>query len=88
MLVRVKEIKLNDITKYVELYVEDLRTRVRFPPVPPIKEKPTPRGWLFFAYCRVFTRVPAGSCGLRREPFLPVTAGFTLRLHILSDPPH
>ena len=38
MLVRVKEIKLNDITKYVELYVEDLRTRVRFPPVPPIKK--------------------------------------------------
>ena len=23
------------MTKYVELYVEDLRTRVRFPPVPP-----------------------------------------------------
>jgi hypothetical protein len=26
----------------------------------------------------------SGSCGLRREPFLPATAGFTLRLHILS----
>ena len=25
------------MTKYVELVVEDLRTRVRFPPTPPIK---------------------------------------------------
>ena len=31
-------------------------------PSPPIKEKPTLRGWLFFAYYRVFTRVPA-DCG-------------------------
>jgi len=29
-------IKLNDMTKYVELVVEDLRTRVRFPPTPPL----------------------------------------------------
>ena len=36
MLVRAVKIKLNDTTKYVELFVEDLRTRVRFPPVPPI----------------------------------------------------
>ena len=28
--------KLNDTTKYVELAVEDLRTRVRFPPTPPL----------------------------------------------------
>jgi hypothetical protein len=28
-------IKSNDMTKYVELVVEDLRTRVRFPPTPP-----------------------------------------------------
>ncbi len=35
--VRASLVKSNDMTKYVELYVEDLRTRVRFPPVPPIK---------------------------------------------------
>jgi hypothetical protein len=29
------QVKLNDMTKYVELAVEDLRTRVRFPPTPP-----------------------------------------------------
>jgi hypothetical protein len=29
------QIKLNNKTKYVELSVEDLRTRVRFPPAPP-----------------------------------------------------
>jgi hypothetical protein len=39
-------------------------------------EKPTLRGWLFFAYYRVFARVPAGSCGLRREAFLPATGRF------------
>ena len=35
MLVRDKTIKSKDTTKYVELYVEDLRTRVRSPPAPP-----------------------------------------------------
>ena len=35
VLVRVRLVKLKDTTKYVELYVEDLRTRVRFPPAPP-----------------------------------------------------
>ena len=56
---------------------------------PPIKEKPTLRGWLFFAYYRVFTRVPGGSCGLRREPFLPVTGRFYSPFaHSLSDPTH
>jgi hypothetical protein len=35
VLVRDKLVKLNDTTKYVELYVEDLRTRVRSPPAPP-----------------------------------------------------
>jgi len=34
--VRASWVKSNDMTKYVELYVEDLRTRVRFPPVPPV----------------------------------------------------
>ncbi len=29
-------VKSNDMTKYVELAVEDLRTRVRFPPTPPL----------------------------------------------------
>jgi hypothetical protein len=28
-------VKLNNKAKYVELSVEDLRTRVRFPPAPP-----------------------------------------------------
>ncbi len=36
MSVRASLVKSNDMTKYVELYVEDLRTRVRFPPVPPL----------------------------------------------------
>ena len=89
MLVRAAKIKLNDTTKYVELFVEDLRTRVRFPPAPPIKGKPTLRGWLFFDYYRVFARVPADSCGLRRESFLPVTGRFYSPFaHSLSDPPH
>ena len=46
VLVRDKLVKLNDTTKYVELYVEDLRTRVRSPPAPPIK-KPHLRMGLF-----------------------------------------
>ena len=48
VLVRGAMVKLNNTTKYVELYVEDLRTRVRFPPVPPsIKhETPVKRGFL------------------------------------------
>jgi len=29
------------MTKYVELVVEDLRTRVRFPPTPPLKTNPS-----------------------------------------------
>ena len=29
------------MTKYVELVVEDLRTRVRFPPTPPFKANPS-----------------------------------------------
>jgi len=66
----------NQNTKHVDLLEEGLRTRVQIPPAPPIKEKPTLRGWLFFAYYRVFARVPAGSCGLRREPFLPATGTF------------
>lgn len=35
--VGVYRIKLNNLTKYVELPVECLRTRVQFPPPPPIK---------------------------------------------------
>ena len=57
--VRASSVKSNDMTKYVELYVEDLRTRVRFPPVPPIKKKPTLQGWFFLpatAYLRGFLR--------------------------------
>jgi len=43
----------------------------------------------FFAHYRVFTRVPAGSCGLRREPFLPPPCTFYSPFaHSLSDPPH
>jgi hypothetical protein len=34
--VGVYRIKLNNLTKYVELPVECLRTRVQFPPPPPI----------------------------------------------------
>ena len=40
--VRALWVKSNDMTKYVELYVEDLRTRVRFPPVPPVFVLQTP----------------------------------------------
>jgi len=36
VLVRGAMVKLNNTTKYVELVVEDLRTRVRFPPTPPL----------------------------------------------------
>jgi len=51
--------------------------------------KANPTGWLFFACYRVFARVPAGSCGLRREPFLPVTGAFYSPFaYSLSDPPH
>ena len=53
---------------------------------PPIKEKPTLRGWLFFAYYRVFTGVVADSCGLRREPFLALTMSFSPNWPILSRP--
>jgi len=43
----------------------------------------------FFACYRVFTRVPAGSCGLRREPFLPATGRFYSPFaYSLSDPAH
>ena len=35
--VGVYRIKLNNLTKYVELPVEYLRTRVQFPPPPPIE---------------------------------------------------
>jgi len=35
LLVGVCRIKLNNLTKYVELSVECLRTRVQFPPPPP-----------------------------------------------------
>ena len=56
---------------------------------PPNRKKPTLRGWLFFAYYRVFARVPAGSCGLRSEPFLPVTGTvYSPFAYSLSDPPH
>ena len=40
--VGVYPIKLNNLTKYVELPVECLRTRVQFPPPPPTKEKSPP----------------------------------------------
>ena len=41
------------------------------------------------AYFRVFTRVSAGSCGLRRAPFLPPTGTFYSPFaYSLSDPPH
>jgi hypothetical protein len=46
-------VKLNDTTKYVELYVEDLRTRVRSPPAPPIK-KPHLRMRLFSLIAIIF----------------------------------
>ena len=42
-------VKPNNQAKYVELVVEDLRTRVRFPPPPPILKVPTLIGWDFFA---------------------------------------
>jgi len=47
--VRASLIKSNDMTKYVELVVEDLRTRVRFPPTPPFKANPS-EFWRGFVY--------------------------------------
>src|SRR5271169_5663235 len=41
-------IKLNNQTKYVELPVECLRTRVQFPPPPPSKRKSSPARVGFF----------------------------------------
>ena len=53
------------------------------------KGKANPSGLAFFAYYRVFARVPACSCGLRRESFLPVTgAVYSPFAYSLSDPPH
>ena len=49
LLVGVCRIKLNNLTKYVELSIECLRTRVQFPPPPPILKVPTLIGWDFFA---------------------------------------
>ena len=49
LLVGVCRIKLNNLTKYVELSIECLRTRVQFPPPPPILKVPTLIGWNFFA---------------------------------------
>lgn len=42
MFVRDAAVKSNGRTKYVELSVEDLRTRVRFPPAPPVSIAKTP----------------------------------------------
>jgi hypothetical protein len=60
-------LKPNDRTKYVELAVEDFRTRVRFPPPPPVPETNPLSGWSFFAYSRAYSRVSArvheASCG-------------------------
>ena len=42
-------IKLNDTAKYVELYVEDLRTRVRSPPAPPTLKTPSFDEVFYFA---------------------------------------
>jgi hypothetical protein len=56
--------KSNDNTKHVELPVEGFWTRVRFPPPPPIVKKPTSLSWFFFAYYRVFARIPVGSYGI------------------------
>jgi hypothetical protein len=51
--------------------------------------KANPNRLAFFAYYCVFVRVPAGSCGLRREPFLPATGRFYPPFeHSHSDPPH
>ena len=56
---------------------------------PPIKEKPTLRGWLFFAYYRVFTRIPLDSYGLQISPFLTATGRYYSPFgHSLSHPPH
>ena len=53
------------------------------------KGKTSPSGLAFFAYYRVFARVPAGSCGVRRAAFLPATSRFYSPFaHSLSDPPH
>jgi len=53
------------------------------------KGKTNPSGLAFFACYRVFARVPAGSCGLRREPFLPVTGRFYSPFaHSLFHPPN
>jgi hypothetical protein len=45
--IRVVPVKLNDSAKYVELSVECLRTRVRFPPPPPSIQKNRPMDGFF-----------------------------------------
>ncbi len=45
-------------------------------PTPPNKKTNPSSGWSFLAYSRVFARVRAGSCGLRRFPLAPGFGGF------------
>lgn len=46
------------------------------------KVKTNPLGLVFFAYYRVFTRVPEGGCGPRREPFLRPTKATVIKVKI------
>ena len=63
------QVRLNNMAKYVELTVEGLRTRVRFPPPPPMrKDQPLIR-LVFFTYPRVPARVHADSFGLPFSAF-------------------
>ena len=48
--------RLNNLAKHVVLPVEGLRTRVRFPPPPPLFEIPTFIGWDFFCPERQYWR--------------------------------
>ena len=61
LLVGVCRIKLNNLTKYVELSVECLRTRVQFPPPPPISSPATSNAVLVTAFLFDPNRKPISS---------------------------
>ena len=67
------QVRLNNMAKYVELTVEGLRTRVRFPPPPPMrKDQPLIR--LVFFY--LLPRACAGSCRFFRTSIFCIPSRF------------
>lgn len=46
------------------------------------KVKTNPLGLVFFAYYRLFTRVPEGCCGPRRELYVPPTEAIVIKVEI------